>query len=117
MIGPKRDSSKGYRFVNSKCGEKYSVDVRLYLLEIGAAEHSLSRDNALRADNMPDIHYKELMLWKKRSSFTAAGSTPPPDLAIAKAEGYEPHAISFAYGQRHRHELAVARAMPATSGG
>ena len=31
-------------------------------------------------------------------------------LAIANAEGYEPHAISFAYGQRHRHELAVARA-------
>ena len=31
-------------------------------------------------------------------------------LAIAKAEGFEPYAMSFSYGQRHRHELEVARA-------
>ncbi len=31
-------------------------------------------------------------------------------LAIARSEGFEPYAMSFAYGQRHRHELEVARA-------
>jgi len=31
-------------------------------------------------------------------------------LAIAKAEGYEPYAISFSYGQRHSTELECARA-------
>jgi 7-cyano-7-deazaguanine synthase len=30
-------------------------------------------------------------------------------LAIARAEGFAPFAISFAYGQRHRHELEVAK--------
>lgn len=30
-------------------------------------------------------------------------------LAIATAEGFAPHAISFSYGQRHSHELTVAR--------
>lgn len=30
-------------------------------------------------------------------------------LAIAKAEGFVPHAISFRYGQRHRHELDCAK--------
>lgn len=29
-------------------------------------------------------------------------------LAIAKAEGFEPYALSFRYGQRHRQELACA---------
>ena len=31
-------------------------------------------------------------------------------LAIAKAEGFSPYAVSFAYGQRHSHELQVAKA-------
>jgi 7-cyano-7-deazaguanine synthase len=31
-------------------------------------------------------------------------------MAIARDEGFAPCAISFAYGQRHRHELEVARA-------
>lgn len=30
-------------------------------------------------------------------------------LAIAKAEGFVPHAISFRYGQRHQHELECAQ--------
>jgi 7-cyano-7-deazaguanine synthase len=30
-------------------------------------------------------------------------------LAIARAEGYDPHALSFEYGQRHRVELAAAQ--------
>jgi 7-cyano-7-deazaguanine synthase len=29
-------------------------------------------------------------------------------LAIARAEGFEPYALSFDYGQRHRHELEAA---------
>ncbi len=31
-------------------------------------------------------------------------------LAIAQSEGFTPYAVSFAYGQRHSHELEVARA-------
>src|SRR4051812_31134943 len=31
-------------------------------------------------------------------------------LAMARRDGFDPHAISFAYGQRHSHELAVAKA-------
>jgi len=47
---------------------------------------------------------------KKAVVLYSGGLDSTTCLAIAKAEGYEPHAISFAYGQRHRHELAVARA-------
>jgi 7-cyano-7-deazaguanine synthase len=32
-------------------------------------------------------------------------------LAIARAEGFAPYALSFRYGQRHEHELAAARAV------
>ena len=37
-------------------------------------------------------------------------------LAIARAEGYECHALSFAYGQRHEAELAAARRVAAALG-
>jgi 7-cyano-7-deazaguanine synthase len=37
-------------------------------------------------------------------------------LAIAKAEGYTPHALSFRYGQRHDHELRAARAVATALG-
>jgi 7-cyano-7-deazaguanine synthase len=37
-------------------------------------------------------------------------------LAIARAEGYECHALSFDYGQRHRRELASARKVVAALG-
>ena len=37
-------------------------------------------------------------------------------LAIAKAEGYEPYAISFDYGQRHRFELEAAGRVCAAAG-
>ncbi|GAA4847392.1 7-cyano-7-deazaguanine synthase QueC [Saccharopolyspora rosea] len=37
-------------------------------------------------------------------------------LAIARAEGYEPHALSFRYGQRHEVELDAARRVAAALG-
>lgn len=37
-------------------------------------------------------------------------------LAIAKAEGFEPYALSFDYGQRHRFELEAARRVCAVAG-
>ena len=37
-------------------------------------------------------------------------------LAIAKDAGFEPTALSFAYGQRHEHELEAARRVAATYG-
>lgn len=37
-------------------------------------------------------------------------------LAIARQQGFRPHALSFDYGQRHRHELAAAQAVAAAQG-
>lgn len=37
-------------------------------------------------------------------------------LAIAREEGYAPHALTFLYGQRHRHELAAARQLATVLG-
>lgn len=37
-------------------------------------------------------------------------------LAVARAEGFACHALSFDYGQRHRHELAAAAAVAKASG-
>jgi 7-cyano-7-deazaguanine synthase len=37
-------------------------------------------------------------------------------LAIAKSEGYEPYALSFAYGQRHAWELIAAKRVAAALG-
>ncbi|HSE52419.1 MAG TPA: 7-cyano-7-deazaguanine synthase, partial [Gemmatimonadales bacterium] len=37
-------------------------------------------------------------------------------LAIAKAEGFEPYAMSFRYGQRHAGELAAAEQVAARIG-
>ena len=47
---------------------------------------------------------------KKAVVLYSGGLDSTTCLAIARMEGFACHAISFAYGQRHRHELAVARA-------
>jgi len=47
---------------------------------------------------------------KKAVVLYSGGLDSTTCMAIARAQGYEPYAMSFAYGQRHSHELAVARA-------
>ncbi len=46
---------------------------------------------------------------KKAVVLYSGGLDSTTCLAIARAEGFEPFAMSFAYGQRHQAELAVAR--------
>jgi 7-cyano-7-deazaguanine synthase len=47
---------------------------------------------------------------KKAVILYSGGLDSTTCMAIAKDEGYEPYAMSFAYGQRHRVELELARA-------
>ena len=47
---------------------------------------------------------------KKAVVLYSGGLDSTTCLAIAKAEGFEPHAMSFSYGQRHRMELEFAKA-------
>jgi 7-cyano-7-deazaguanine synthase len=47
---------------------------------------------------------------KKAVILYSGGLDSTTCLAIARAEGFATYAISFAYGQRHRHELEVAKA-------
>ena len=47
---------------------------------------------------------------KKAVILYSGGLDSTTCLAMARAEGFEPYAMSFAYGQRHRHELEVAKA-------
>lgn len=47
---------------------------------------------------------------KKAVILYSGGLDSTTCLAIAKSEGFEPHAMSFAYGQRHKAELEVAKA-------
>ena len=53
---------------------------------------------------------------KKAVILYSGGLDSTTCLAIAKAEGFEPYAMSFAYGQRHRHELEVAKENATTLG-
>jgi 7-cyano-7-deazaguanine synthase len=57
---------------------------------------------------MPDIHKAVVLLSGGLDSATA--------LAIAHAEGYEPYALSFRYGQRHEFELKAAGRIAARAG-
>src|SRR5687768_15355344 len=45
---------------------------------------------------------------KKAVLLLSGGLDSTTTLAIAKAEGFEVYALSFAYGQRHSHELEAA---------
>ena len=47
---------------------------------------------------------------KKAVVLYSSGLDSTTCLAMAARDGFAPHAISFSYGQRHSHELAVARA-------
>ncbi len=53
---------------------------------------------------------------KKAVVLYSGGLDSTTCLAIARAEGFAPYAMSFAYGQRHRAELAVAKAHAAALG-
>jgi 7-cyano-7-deazaguanine synthase len=46
---------------------------------------------------------------KKAVILYSGGLDSTTCLAIAKDQGFEPYAISFSYGQRHQHELEVAK--------
>jgi 7-cyano-7-deazaguanine synthase len=48
------------------------------------------------------MHQKAVVLYSSGLDSTTC-------MAIAKADGFAPFAISFSYGQRHRYELTVAR--------
>ncbi|HWI40774.1 MAG TPA: 7-cyano-7-deazaguanine synthase, partial [Verrucomicrobiae bacterium] len=46
---------------------------------------------------------------KKAVVLYSAGLDSTTCMAIARAQGFEPYAVSFSYGQRHSRELQVAR--------
>ncbi|RQW82226.1 MAG: 7-cyano-7-deazaguanine synthase, partial [Geobacter sp.] len=48
-------------------------------------------------------------MMKKAVVLYSGGLDSTTCLAIARSEGFEPYAMSFAYGQRHQAELKVAR--------
>src|SRR5664279_1837557 len=47
---------------------------------------------------------------KKAVVLYSSGLDSTTCMAIAQSEGFSPYAVSFAYGQRHSHELEVAKA-------
>lgn len=53
---------------------------------------------------------------KKALVLLSGGLDSATSLAIAKREGFEPHAISFRYGQRHAFELNLAQKLAEAAG-
>lgn len=53
---------------------------------------------------------------KKAALLLSGGLDSTTTLAMAKAEGYEVYAMSFAYGQRHAHEIEAAKRIAAQYG-
>ncbi|MGH7914496.1 MAG: 7-cyano-7-deazaguanine synthase QueC, partial [Candidatus Binataceae bacterium] len=53
---------------------------------------------------------------KKAVVLLSGGLDSATVLAIARREGYEAYALSFRYGQRHKHELESARKVAAAMG-
>ncbi len=53
---------------------------------------------------------------KKAVVLYSGGLDSTTCMALALEQGFDPFAISFSYGQRHQHELAVARANARTVG-
>ena len=53
---------------------------------------------------------------RKAVVLLSGGLDSATTLAIAFAEGFEPYAISFGYGQRHAHELECARELARRAG-
>ena len=49
------------------------------------------------------------MAGKKAVVLLSGGVDSSTALAIAKSEGYEIHALSFRYGQRHEREIDAAK--------
>ena len=49
-------------------------------------------------------------MWQKAVVLYSGGLDSSTCMAMATAQGFIPHAISFSYGQRHGHELEVAKA-------
>jgi 7-cyano-7-deazaguanine synthase len=58
---------------------------------------------------MPRVQPKAIVL-------LSGGLDSATVLAIARSEGYQPHALSFRYGQRHAVELAAAERVAASQG-
>ena len=63
----------------------------------------------MKKNDWSPLKWKAFM-HKKAVVLYSSGLDSTTCLAMAARDGFAPHAISFSYGQRHSHELAVARA-------